>query len=434
VTVCSFSQSINYNDVAVLVNDNNPESVAIGQYFQSARNIPSENMINISFPNSESIDSAQFEAYLFQIEYYLTINGLSDSINYIVTTKGVPLRVEYDNFSEMLDSLSFDALLALNLGNQNQFVSLSAINPFYSSDPPFSSTQYGFYMVTRLDAYSTQQVYDLIDRSGPFTPVNPISSNVLLDLSYLNSSDSSYWLNNHIVPVYQELSPEWNVVVDSNNLPPQNLTDVVFCMKASFDTTTSFIPYNFDWTEASIGALLSAASASTFYDSLNVNNEVLIADIIAEGCTGAFGLLGPTFFSNIPRMDRFAECYFDSANQHNLAESFYSSMNRLFGQIIIIGDPKSSIIIDNLADVEVVEAPSEIQLFPNPSSGEIAVQANGHILSISIYDLNGKLVLSRYDLKGKTEHLNLSQLEKGMYVVHVQTQHQHFSKKLIIGD
>ena len=429
----SYSQAVNYDDVAVIINDNSPASVAIGQYFQSARNIPSENMIHISAPTTEEIDSAQFEAFLFQIEYYLTINGLADEINYIVTTKGVPLKVNYVALGLNDDGESFDALLSLRLGDYNPNGSFFIMNPFYNSGLPFSKDEFGFCMVTRLDSYTTQEVFDLIDRSGPMTPVNPNTSQAILDLSFLNASDSGYFLDNSIDPVYQELVTDWNVSVDSNNLPIQNLTDVLFLMKASFDTTTAFIPYNFDWTEASIGSLLSVKSASTFYDSLNIDNEVLVADIIAEGCTGALGYVGSYFFSQLPRVELLAENYLDTTIHYNLAESFYSSFPWLISRTVIIGDPKSSISIDNLASSEVYSL-SEIRLSPNPSSGEIEIESNENILSLAIYSLNGKLVFECDDLQGKTIKLDLNHLQKGIYLIHVDTQSDDFRKKLVISD
>ena len=90
----SSGQSTSYSDVAVIVNDNSQVSIEIGNYFQAARNIPSENMIHIFSPEKEIIDSMEFVQIRAQIESHLLNMGIVDSINYLVTTKGVPLKID----------------------------------------------------------------------------------------------------------------------------------------------------------------------------------------------------------------------------------------------------------------------------------------------------------------------------------------------------
>ena len=54
------SQTIYYDDVAVIINDNSPTSIDIGNYFQTARNIPNQNMIHVLAPVNEEITPAPF--------------------------------------------------------------------------------------------------------------------------------------------------------------------------------------------------------------------------------------------------------------------------------------------------------------------------------------------------------------------------------------
>ena len=41
--------SIQASEVAVLINDNDPQSVEVANYYQRVRNIPSQNMIHVNF-------------------------------------------------------------------------------------------------------------------------------------------------------------------------------------------------------------------------------------------------------------------------------------------------------------------------------------------------------------------------------------------------
>ena len=82
-----------YSDVAVIVNLNANTSVEIGNYFQQKRGIPDQNMLEIATSTDEEIDESTFNDLRSQIEAQLVSNGLLNSINYLVTTKGVPLKV-----------------------------------------------------------------------------------------------------------------------------------------------------------------------------------------------------------------------------------------------------------------------------------------------------------------------------------------------------
>ena len=77
MTTMAFSQVVDYADVGVIINDNSQTSIDIGTYFQQERNIPNENMIHVSAPVTEEIDSSEFEHIRIQIENYLTTSNLT---------------------------------------------------------------------------------------------------------------------------------------------------------------------------------------------------------------------------------------------------------------------------------------------------------------------------------------------------------------------
>ena len=76
----SLSQSVSYSDVAVIVNDNSQVSMDIANYFQSERNIPSENMIHVLAPSTEIIDSIEFVQIRSQIESHLSLKSLKNNL------------------------------------------------------------------------------------------------------------------------------------------------------------------------------------------------------------------------------------------------------------------------------------------------------------------------------------------------------------------
>ena len=116
IPVISSAQT-NYNDVLVVINSNSTISDSIGTYFATARNIPAVNIARIAVSTSEEIDSTEFNKLRSQLENYITGHNLQNQINYIVTTKGVPLKVNRGNtFSTSSPSSSVESELTLILG------------------------------------------------------------------------------------------------------------------------------------------------------------------------------------------------------------------------------------------------------------------------------------------------------------------------------
>lgn len=167
---------INYDDVLVVRNLNSPLSMQIADYFIAKRNIPPINICNITSPTSETVSRTTFNDTIKEpIEDYIWNNSLLGIINFIITTKGVPLRVAEidttdDNWSQpwTIDRASVDAELALILGwYQNTIGQVMWIsNPYFDPDPyeAFTWNEYRFFLVSRLTGYDYDDIKTLIDK------------------------------------------------------------------------------------------------------------------------------------------------------------------------------------------------------------------------------------------------------------------------------
>jgi hypothetical protein len=120
-------------------------------------------MCNITTATSETVSRAEFENIRGQIETYLEVNNLSDKINYIVTTKGVPLRVSGSGWT----NACLDSELTMILGDHKNNIANTywLINPYFTDNEPFSREKYSLYLVTRLTAFTEQEIYNIIDNS-----------------------------------------------------------------------------------------------------------------------------------------------------------------------------------------------------------------------------------------------------------------------------
>ena len=86
------------------------------------------------------------------------------------------------------------------------------------------------------------------------------------------------------------------------------------------------------------------------------------------------------------------------------------------------------LIIPNTLNTEEFESKStEINIFPNPSSDRIEISIDENLDEVSIFNLNGQLVLNK---KG-SKTIDISTLSKGVYILKLITQNSTYAKKLI---
>lgn len=335
-----------YNDVGVIVNTNSSMSMAIGDYFQNARSIPATNMIYISVSTAEEIDSVEFNRLRTQVENHLVVNSLVTTMNYLVTTKGVPLKVNRGStFSTSSPSSSVESELACILGAYSGFIGGEGriTSPYYFQNGAFSKAIYDIYLVTRLDGYSVEQVFDLIDRSGPQTRVPPESRFVLDQDPLWNTSLPS--LNNYLTTAHNILLGKGKVAeLNADSVFVTNRIDVVgYVSWGSNDHfsgtyTTNAVPGHV-WVPGSIAETYVSTSARSFQMPPSYGQS-LVADLIQEGVTGVKGYVYEPFSSSMALafvlFDRYTAGY-------NLAESFFMSSRYISWMDVIVGDPKTTI-------------------------------------------------------------------------------------------
>jgi len=431
----SLSAQTNYNDVAVIVNMNSQESIDIGGFFKNARSIPDVNMIYVYTSTTQDIDSVTFESLRSQVESHLVNNNLVDSINYLVTTKGVPLSVNNGCVVDpalVKSCASVDSELALILGPMSNSIGspASVLNPYFDSYDHFSRENEGFYLVTRLSGYSVADVYRMIDNSGPETPINQTTGQTIVDISNATGNDSSYFVDLY-TPAYDSLlSGGWNATLDVENLPLVNQSNVL----GYFGLGHGPLPpatFNYEWTKGSVGVMSMCNSAFTFDTDTNTTNSVLVADLIAGGCTGAIGHVDYIYFSQIVPIEIFVNRYFNASMEYNLAESFYMAETRLSWQTVVIGDPKASVVIDNFATVNEPEQ-GALKVYPNPGNGVVYVEADQEVNEIHVFDLSGKLVPVSVRFGNLKTTVDFNAAESGVYILQVVTNNGIYKERVVV--
>ncbi|MCZ6801980.1 MAG: TIGR03790 family protein [Nitrospirae bacterium] len=103
--------------VIIVVNENLPESVALGTYYAQQRSIPHDHIIPLSLPDKETIRSNIYRnSLLIPLKDAITQRGLASQVKVIVTTYGVPLRIKRPKLSRVEKVWKADAESWLNAG------------------------------------------------------------------------------------------------------------------------------------------------------------------------------------------------------------------------------------------------------------------------------------------------------------------------------
>ena len=160
-----------YSDVGVLINNKSESSKTIGWAFVEARNISLERVFVFNLegtPTGETINREQFTNF-FALPFLEMLNNRSNvsDMNYLVTSKGMPLRVNGG-----LNKASFDQEFALLGGSYNSSIggdywSTHTYGPLSGGDfESFSRQKHGFYLVTRLTGYTVETALNLIEKAN----------------------------------------------------------------------------------------------------------------------------------------------------------------------------------------------------------------------------------------------------------------------------
>ena len=132
--VCSSSVA-GPGNVLVVMNANSPDSIAVAKYDAAKRAIPSKNVLKIQCPTDEQIKDDAFAKTIKEpIKRYLVSSGLKDKIDYIVLTRGIPIRTN--------DHWGTDSLLTCMFSQY----SAQMQNPYFNEHKAFTSKEYSMYL------------------------------------------------------------------------------------------------------------------------------------------------------------------------------------------------------------------------------------------------------------------------------------------------
>jgi uncharacterized protein (TIGR03790 family) len=340
------------HNVLIVVNDNSSVSRSIAEYYAVRRGIPQTNICHIRASEEETIPRSEYDLQIAApVAKYLRQKGLVEQVLYIVTTMGVPLRID-GAIAMDGDASAVDSELALLYSDMKRggphAVKGSIPNPFFAKkDVPFTHPQFPIYLVTRLAAYDFNGVKGIIDRS--LQAAN--KGKFVIDEAGSLDNGGDEWLRNAAI-----LLPQERVVRDTTTKVLYGLTDVIgYAGWGSNDKNRHERFLGFHWLPGALVTEFVSTNARTFQKppaSWNIGEwsnraawfvgspQTMTADYLLEGATAATGHVYEPFLIMTPRPDILLPAYYQG---RNLAESYYLSIRSLSWQNVVIGDPLCSL-------------------------------------------------------------------------------------------
>jgi uncharacterized protein (TIGR03790 family) len=371
------------NEVLLVFNADSPVSTAIAHDYRGKRKVT--NLLAIHCPDSavstrnETISRANFQSRIAApVSDFLA--GHKD-INFIVLTKGVPLRVEggntgsrdegttgnlqasVDSYLAAIDYPSIRGAVRIKIHGSGAD-GFSWLNRYWKAKIPFTHATFGGYLVTRLDGYTQADAVALVaralsPRNQPYATGNV--SKVLLDVQpgfgmgdkrvqpltvtgdVPDESSYSAWnadmvraadvLESAAIPVELDISPMF--IGDRSNL-------LGYFSWGSNDQKFSNDAYeSLTFAPGSIGDTAVSTSARTFLPT--TGGQSLIADLIAHGITGVKGYTDEPLLQAVASPSIAVDRYFVSG--YTLAESFYAASRFVGWEDVVIGDPLCTYVL-----------------------------------------------------------------------------------------
>jgi uncharacterized protein (TIGR03790 family) len=316
----------------------------VGAYYASKRSIPARNICRIRALLDETISREAYRSAIARpLLAFLKSRKLSEEIDYIVTTMGVPLRVSGSGGMDG-DAAAVDSELTL-LGEHEPKLAGGIPNPYYARNTPFRRSEFSVFLVTRLAAYDVASVKRMIDRSLEARN----RGRVVLDLRDAGDESGDRWLR-----LTKLALPADRVVFDETSSVLEGVNGVIgYASWGSNDGARKRRFAGLGWLPGGIATEYVSTDARTFQRppaGWNISTWVdsdrprwfagspqsLSADFLEEGATGASGHVYEPYLVNTPRPNLLFPAYLAG---RNLAESYYMAIPLLSWQNVVIGDP-----------------------------------------------------------------------------------------------
>ncbi len=358
------------SEVLLVYNTNSPISTAIGKDYMAKRHV--RNVVKVQCADSALTTANETIAYAdytqeiaTPIQRYLATH---QNINFIVLTKGVPLRVNgaltgdgapgplqasLDSALAAIDYPTIPGAVKANLAGSGT-VGTGWINRYYNATVPFTHAKFGGYLVTRLDGYTQADAMGLV-RQALLAEHTHFHGKILFDVqSDFGVGDKATQPLVHAPDTVTEEAPygTWNAdmlhasdILEASGIPHETDITQPFIGDRSHllgyyswgSNDSHFAPDAYESLQFAPGSICDTAvstSGRTFLPT--TGGQTLMADLIAHGLTCCQG------YTDEPILDGISSPTIDLSRYLSgwtMAESFYAGTRYIGWVGVCVGDP-----------------------------------------------------------------------------------------------
>jgi uncharacterized protein (TIGR03790 family) len=358
-------------EVLVVYNANSPISTAIANDYAQKRSVTNVLSVNCA-DSATSTDNETIELsdYTSEIEtpirQYLASHA---NINFIVLTKGIPIRINgamtgccmnggapgqpsLDSYLAAIDYPTLAGAQEIGITGSGT-VGMGWLNQYWNATAPFTHSQFGGYLVTRLDGYTQADAEALVTRALA-AEQGAAPGNVLFDVALaFGLGDKTTQPSAVTGTVPQESSYDtWNAdmlhahdLMEATGIP--NELDLANTFIGGKSNMVGYFSWgsndpNFNssahesltFAPGSISDTAVSTSARTFLPTSG--GQSLLVDLIAHGLSSGKGYVGEPLLQGIASPTIALSRYYSG---YSMAESLYAASRFIGWEDVVIGDP-----------------------------------------------------------------------------------------------
>jgi uncharacterized protein (TIGR03790 family) len=305
------------NQVGVLVNDTDPDSVEIGEYYRVKRNIPIANIIHVTVPIKTKLTATEFAILKSKIDA-----SMPAGVQAIAIAWTVPFAVSCNSLASAItrgfDPVPCQTAPACGFGIANPYFNSNSTRPF---------TDYGMRPSMHLGGYSVAEAKQLIDRGLSSDGTHPKGKALLM---ITTDSRRNIRAARYQGPLGYGLSSDVDVQILKQN-SVANTTDTLFYVQGLAHVpdveTNSFPPGAVADHLTSSGGFLIGSLQMSCLDWLKGPN----------GATGTFGTVSePCAYTEKFPNPQILIAHYTAGD--TLVEAYWKSVLQTF-QGTFVGDP-----------------------------------------------------------------------------------------------
>jgi uncharacterized protein (TIGR03790 family) len=393
-------------NVLVVVNEASGESLEIGSHYLRERGIPAANLCRIQTTTDLSTTKAVYQAEIeTPIESCIAASPYAGRIDYIVLTRGIPIRANFPGGWASTAAL----LQVMDTPLQGNDVALGYGNPYERHDPPewfshsktYNGGSYHLYIVTMLSGYWSEDAISLVDKSVA-SDRNPPTSNG--GIFYLEDGNPAADVRNgELVLAADRIQTIWGYPAVHLEVS-EAATDTVVASHLNSGSYSQISRAQIDSNEYPPGAIVdvfeSYGLVPANFDPSASPSQRPATWWVTAGATGVHGTVAEPY--NVAFPDGYMlEPYLDG---YNLGETFYQGIPYLYWMNLVLGDPLAQpwadppvVFVDDPLDGATVSGDVDISAHawtPRPEgiwqleffAGDVLLQTMGAEFGQTVWD------------------------------------------------